>query len=112
MGSKFILECLGIDWKVTKLPRIIEIMYSKGYKRKGVLKEKEKVKQEIITVLQNVKTGIKPPSDQMSTIFANIEKCDHHDLCRIDQIITRMHNEECTDYQWGSIVLDCKWKAL
>ena len=87
-------------------------MESMGYKREGVQKGKEKVKQDIIKLLKSTKLGTMPPFEQMCTIFINIDKCDHHDLCRIDQIMTILHNKNCTDYQWGSLTLDCKWKVL
>ena len=85
-------------------------MYEMGYKKEGV--QKENVKQEIMSKLKEIKKGIKPTFEQMCTIFFNIENCDHHDLCRLDQILTILHNEKCTEYQWGSVTLNCKWKIL
>ena len=81
-----------------------------GYKKEGV--QIEDIKAEIMSRLKEIKKGNKPTNDQMCTILKNIEKCDHHDLCRVDQILTILHNETCTDYQWGSITLNCKWKIL
>ena len=48
----------------------------------------------------------------MNIVRSNIEKCDHHDLVRIDQILTRNKNEKSDDeeFQWGSVVMNCKWR--
>ena len=85
-------------------------MYENGFKINGV--QKDNVKKELMEMLKKIKTGIKPTFEQMCTILTNIEKCDHHDLCRLDQILTILKNENCTDYQWGSVTLNCKWKIM
>ena len=48
----------------------------------------------------------------MNNIFARIMTCDHHDLCRLDQILTRMQNDKEIEYEWGSIILNCKWGKI
>ena len=68
------------------------------------------VKVYIMECLERSKKGIDPTREQLSIIRTNVEKGDHHDLVRIDQIITRMYNKRETEYQWGSIVLGLKMK--
>ena len=85
-------------------------MYEKGYRKEGV--QMECIKKELMEKLEKTKKGYMPTFEQMCNIFANIGKCDHHDLCRLDQILTIIENENCTEYQWGSVTLNCKWKTI
>ena len=68
------------------------------------------VKTYIMQLLEKSKKGTDPSNEEMSMIISNIEKMDHHDLVRVDQILTRKMNKNEIDYQWGSIVMNCKWK--
>ena len=72
----------------------------------------ENIKMYIIQVLERSKAGIDPNNDELSKIASNIEKMDHHDLVRTDQILTRKINKNENEYQWGSIVMNCKWKKI
>ena len=49
--------------------------------------------------------------EDMEKIVHNLEKCDHHDLCSIDQILTREKNKNEDNVQWGSLVLGNKWNC-
>ena len=70
------------------------------------------IKDIIRKVLNENKKGCGTDKKLMNIIRSNIEKCDHFDLVRIDQILTRDKNlkEENDEYQWGSVVMNCKWK--
>ena len=68
------------------------------------------VKEYIMECLEKSKKGMDPTREQLCTVRTNIEKGDHHDLVRVDQIITRMYNKREIEYQWGSIVLGLKMK--
>ena len=62
--------------------------------------------------LKRSKEGIDPTKKEMSIMLSNISKMDHHDLVRTDQILTRKQNKNEKEYQWGSVVMNCKWKML
>ena len=61
-------------------------------------------------MLKRSKEGKDPNWEEWSVIASNIEKMDHHDFVRTDQLLTRKANKKETNYQWGSIVMNCKWK--
>ena len=63
-------------------------------------------------LLENSKKGIDPQVEELSCILSNINELDHHDLVRTDQILTRRQNKTEQEYQWGSIIMNCKWKML
>ena len=71
--------------------------------------ETDDVKKYIQNILENDKKNQIVQKINLSTIYHNLKSCDHHDLVRIDQILTRKANRENTLVQWGSLVLDCKW---
>ena len=73
---------------------------------------KTEIKEIIIRVLKSSKEGKTPEKKDMNNIYARIGACDHHDLCRLDQILTRIKNDGEVEYEWGSIILNCKWKKL
>ena len=62
--------------------------------------------------LENNKKGKQTTDEEMSIIRSNLSSCDHFDLVRVDNILTRMRNQDEKEYQWGSIVLNKKWKML
>ena len=72
----------------------------------------QNVKTFIMQLLKKSKSGMDPSNEEMSKMASNIEKMDHHDLVRVDQILTRKANKEETEYQWGSLIMNCKWKIL
>ena len=82
-----------------------------GYQMDEKLKGKG-VKEIIMKVLEENKRGYGTDKKLMNIIRSNIDKCDHHDLVRIDQILTRDKNgqTENTGYQWGSVVMNCVWQ--
>ena len=89
----------------------IELLEKKGY----LVDEKYKcnnIKSFINQTLKKSKKGVKLESSEMITIRTNIEKCDHSDMVKIDQCLTREQNLEETEYQWGSLVMNAKWKIL
>ena len=82
-----------------------------GYQMDEKLKGK-RIKEVIMKVLEENKRGYGTDKKLMNIVRSNIEKCDHHDLVRIDQILTRNKNEKSDDeeFQWGSVVMNCKWR--
>ena len=108
-----IQNVLGIDWKNTKIDEFHKHLEEFGFEKGENENEKEtEVKKIIIRVLKSSKRGETPRKTDMNNIFAKIRACDHHDLCRLDQILTRMKNAKETEYEWGSIILDCKWEKI
>ena len=86
----------------------LEKMGGKSNEKLGV----QNVKTFIMQLLKKSKSGMDPSNEEMSKMASNIEKMDHHDLVRVDQILTRKANKEETEYQWGSLIMNCKWKIL
>ena len=89
--------------------KIISILEEKGcsenleYKIDGV-------KQYVMGMLERSKKGIDPTVQELMTVRNSIEMGDHHDMIRVDQVLTRMANREESEYQWGSVVLGLKMK--
>ena len=98
-----------IDWKVNKIGKIVEILEKMGHEKSKNLGIKN-IKAFIIKVLSNNKKGEMVQKVEFNTILSNIDKCDHHDLVRVDNIITRTQNEIDKEYKWGSVVQNLKWK--
>ena len=98
-----------IDWKFDKIEKLDEILEKMGYDRKNEAKSKD-IKKKIQRVLENHKRGLGVSSADMTGIRSNLQYCDHHDLVRVDSIITRIRNETDSEYQWGSVVKNLKWK--
>ena len=98
-----------IDWKVNKIRKIVEILEKMGHEKSKNLGIKN-IKAFIIKVLSNNKKGEMVQKVEFNTILSNIDKCDHHDLVRVDNIITRTQNEIDKEYKWGSVVQNLKWK--
>ena len=105
------LECLGIDWKIDRVNQTISILERNKYEKSDKYLE-DNIKEYIMNVLKRYKSGTTPQWVEMSTIFSNIDRCDHHDLVRVDQIVTKMQNEKETEYQWGSLVMNFKMRTL
>ena len=82
-----------------------------GY-QKTIKKDNFNVKDKIINVLKLSKNGIMTKKSDINDIYGKIDECDHHDLCRLDQILTRVRNAGENEYEWGSVILNCKWKRL
>ena len=105
------LEHLGIDWKKTKIDEFQKLLEEFGYEKLEYVDD-SKVKEKIIEMLKMSKTEKIPPKSEMNKIFTKINECDHHDLCRLDQILTRIKNTGEDEIEWGSLILNCKWKKL
>ena len=87
------------------------ILEKMGYER-NEKHETSNIKKQIMEMLAKSKQGIDPSWTEMSIILSNLEKMDHHDFVRTDQLLTREANKKEKEYQWGSIVMNCKWKNL
>ena len=98
-----------IDWKINKIGKIVEILEKMGYQKAENLKI-DNIKTFISRVLTNNKKDNPVQDIDLNTILSNIDKCDHHDLVRTDNIITRIWNKNNEEYQWGSVVQNLKWK--
>ena len=42
-------------------------------------------------VLTKSKRNVKIQNDDLNTVLSNIDKCDHHDLVRVDNLITQIN---------------------
>ena len=80
-----------------------------GYENKNESKTSD-IKKEIQRVLENHKKGREISTADMIRVRSSLSDCDHHDLVRVDSIITRIRNETDNEYQWGSVVKNLKWK--
>ena len=98
-----------IDWKFDKIEKIDEILEKMGYEHKNESKTNN-IKNVIKSVLENHKKGRGVSTEEMTIVRSNLPNCDHHDLVRVDSIITRIRNETDKEYQWGSVVKNLKWK--
>ena len=98
-----------IDWKTNKTRKIAEILEKMGHEKSSILKT-EDIKSFIMRVLTSHKKNELIQNTDLNTILSNIENCDHHDLVRVDNIITRIWNANNGEYQWGSVVQNLKWK--
>ena len=105
------LEYLGIDWKIDRVDNTIRILEENGYHKNDMFKSKD-IKSFIFKILEKYKKGTKPSNSDMSTIRSNIDHLDHHDLVRTDQILTMQKNENETEYQWGSVVMNFRMKTI
>ena len=74
--------------------------------------EEKDIKKKIMELLKNGKKDNLPEINDLEVIYNNIDKLDHFDLVRTDQIITIIYNKTETEYQWASVCLNKKWKAL
>ena len=91
------------------MQKVVKILEKMGHEKSKNL-EIEDIKAFIIKVLSDNKKGELVQEVKFNTILSNIDKCDHHDLVRVDNIITRTWNETDREYQWGSVVQNLKWK--
>ena len=108
---KIIQKLLGIDWKIDRMKQTIDILEKKNYQYDANAMCNN-IKDEINRILKNSKRNIHPSREEMITIRSNLNKCDHSDMVKIDQILTREQNQHETDYQWGSLVMNAKWKII
>ena len=67
-------------------------------------------KKKIMEILTKCKKGTNPSMDELNMVFNNLEKLDHFDCVRVDQIITTLYNKNETEYQWASVCMNKKWK--
>jgi len=113
-NEKHVLETfLGtnkIDWKFDKKQIIKKLLENEGCTKEE--DDENNIKEKIIKMLETTKKGQIPKITELNKIYNNLEKVDHFDLVRVDQIITIMYNEKETDYQWASVCMNKKWKTL
>ena len=72
--------------------------------------EKSNIKPFIMNVLKKNKCNDIIQTEDFNIVLTNLDKCDHHDLVRIDNIITRIQNEKDGEYSWGSVTQNLKWR--
>ena len=80
-----------------------------GYESKSEYKTTN-IKSKIMDMLKNNKQGNTTSIKEMSIIRTNLADCDHFDLVRVDNLLARIQNQYEEEYQWGSVVLNKKWK--
>ena len=93
------------------MEQTIDILEKKGYNYDENAKCNN-IKSKINELLYNSKRDIHPSKSDMITIRSNLDKCDHSDMVKIDQCITREQNQHETEYQWGSVIMNAKWKIF
>ena len=93
------------------MQQTIDILEKKGYSYDANAKCNN-IKEKIEMMLRNSKNNIHPSKEEMVTVRSNLDKCDHSDMVKIDQCITREQNTHETDYQWGSVIMNAKWKTI
>ena len=93
------------------MDQTIMLLEEKGYYINETSKC-ENIKEIINETLANSKKGIRLSRNNMITIRSNLDKCDHNDMVKIDQCLTREQNLTETEYQWGSLVMNAKWKII
>ena len=72
----------------------------------------ENIKTYIMKILEKSKKGEDPSINELTNIRSNINQMDHHDFVRTDQILTIKANKTEDAYQWGSVIMNCKWKQI
>ena len=103
------LECLGIDWKINEINKIAEFLEKLGATKNKNL-ETTNVKSFILSVLKRSKNNDIIQTKDLDIVLTNLEECDHHDLVRVDNIITRIQNGKDGEYSWGSVTRNLKWR--
>ena len=99
-----------IDWSKNKIEKLEQILENEGCKKREI-KEKN-IKMKISEILKLTKKGNLPEINDLEIIYNNTDKLDHFDCVRTDQILTIIANNRETDFQWGSICMNKKWKNL
>ena len=93
------------------MQQTIDVLEKKGYSY-DVNAKCNNIKERIEMILRNSKRNIHPSKEEMVTIRSNLDECDHSDMVKIDQCITREQNSHETEYQWGSVIMNAKWKTI
>ena len=78
----------------------------------SVITKETNIKNKIMKITENCKKSKLPNIHDLNIIYNNLEKLDHFDCVRVDQIITIMYNMKETEYQWASVCMHKKWKTL
>ena len=99
-----------IDWKNDKKSTIEKLLEKMGCEKKEI--QENDIKKEIMKILKNCKENYLPEINELEAIYNNIDKLDHFDLVRTDQIITIIYNKNETEYQWASVCMNKKWKTI
>ena len=63
-----------------------------------------------MSVLKKSKCNDEIQVKDLNIVLTNLKECDHHDLVRVDNIITRIQNGKDGEYSWGSVTQNLKWK--
>jgi len=100
---------LGIDWKVSKMEAFRKLLEDKGYEADDG-KSTENIKKLLMETAEKAKKNIVITRDIMCTILRYLDSCDHHDLGRLDLILTCETNKNDNEFQWGSVILGLKWE--
>ena len=108
--SRNFLGMTKIDWKRDKITIIWDHLEKLGCKKNG--NKETDAKKRIMKILKDCKNGKLPEINDLNIIYSNAEELDHFDLVRTDQLITIIYNSTETEYQWGSVCLNKKWKIL
>ena len=93
------------------MKQTIDILENKGYHYDANAKCNN-IKEKIEVMLRNSKKDTHPSKEDMIIVRSNLDECDHNDMVKIDQCITREQNSHETDYQWGSVIMNAKWKIF
>ena len=108
--SRNFLGTKKIDWQKDKKQTLKQLLEKEGcYQEEN---DKMEIKETIMKILENSKKEKSPSLKELNEIYNNICKLDHHDCVRVDQIITRIYNARETDFQWGGVCMNAKWKSL
>ena len=72
--------------------------------------ENSNIKPFIMSVLKKSKSNEIIQTEDLNIVLTNLNECDHHDLVRVDNIITRIQNKKDGEYLWGSVTQNLKWR--
>ena len=86
-----------------------KLLKKMGYEEKSG-EIRDNIKDLLVNLEENAKKNIVVTRQDMCTIAKNLEKCDHHDLCRLDLILTIEMNKNDAKHHWGSVILGLKWE--
>ena len=72
--------------------------------------KKSNIKPFIMDALKKSKSNNIIQIEDLDIVLTNLDECDHHDLVRVDNIITRIQNDKNGEYLWGSVTQNLKWR--
>ena len=81
------------------------------YESKGVFNgEVEDYKNYVNEIKSKTRKGGTPTKEEIGKIMFNIDKGTHNDIVNIDAIITNLANRDLSEYNYGSLLMNCKWR--